>query len=75
MEDLTMVEQGSLTFTRKPGDCFAIGEDITVSIVRVKGDNVRVNIRAPKDLRICRDDMRQDCDATGQHEADGHGGG
>ncbi len=70
-----MTEQGSLTFTRKPGDCFAIGEEITVSIVRVKGDNVRVNIRAPKDLRICRDDMKQDCDATGQHEADGNSGG
>ena len=70
-----MVEQGSLTFSRKPGDCFAIGEDITVSIVRVKGDTVRVNIRAPKDLRICRDNMKQDCDATGQHDADGQGGG
>ena len=70
-----MVEQGSLSFRRKPGDCFAIGEDITVSIVRVKGDTVRVNIRAPKDLRICRDNMKQDCDATGQHEADGHSGG
>jgi carbon storage regulator CsrA len=70
-----MKEQGSLTFTRKPGDCFAIGEDITVSIVRVAGDKVQVNIKAPKDLRICRDDMKQDCDATGQHDADGHSGG
>ena len=70
-----MVEQGSLTFSRKPGDCFAIGEDITVSIVRVNGDTVRLNIKAPKDLRICRDDMKQDCDATGQHDADGHSGG
>jgi len=70
-----MREQGSLSFSRQPGECFAIGENITVSIVRVKGDTVRVNIRAPKDLRICRDDMRQDCDATGQHEADGRSGG
>ena len=70
-----MTEQGSLTFTRKPGDCFAIGEDITVSIVKVKGDNVRVNIKAPRDVKIHRDDMKQDCDATGQHEADGQGGG
>ena len=69
------MEQGSLTFTRKPGDCFAIGEEITVSVVRVKGDNVRINVKAPKDLRICRDDMKQDCDATGQHEADGQSGG
>jgi len=52
-----------------------VGEDITISIVRVKGDKVRVNIKAPKDVKIHRDDMRQDCDATGQHEADGHGGG
>ena len=70
-----MREQGSLTFTRQPGECFAVGEDITISIVRVKGDKVKVNIRAPKDLRICRDNMKQDCDAKGQHEADGRGGG
>ena len=70
-----MAEQGSLTITQEPGDCFAIGEDVTVSIVRVKGNKVKVNIRAPKDRRICRHNMKQDCDATGQHEADGHSGG
>ena len=69
-----MAEQGSLTFTRQPGDCFAIGEDITISIVKIRGDKVRVNIRAPKDLRIVRDDMKQDCSAKGQHEADGQSG-
>jgi carbon storage regulator CsrA len=75
MEDLTMAEQGSLTFTREPGDCFAIGEDITISIVKIRGDKVRVNIKAPKDLRIARDNMKQDCNAKGQHEADGQSGG
>ena len=70
-----MAEQGSLTFTRQPKQCFAIGEDITVSIVKVKGDNVRINIKAPKNFRIVRDNMKQDCSAKGQHEADGHGGG
>ena len=69
-----MAEQGSLTFTREPGDCFAIGEEITISIVKVRGDKVRVNIKAPKGLRIARDDMKQDCSATGQHEADGQRG-
>ena len=29
-----MAEQGSLTITQEPGDCFAIGEDVIVSIVR-----------------------------------------
>ena len=69
-----MAEQGSLTFTREPGDCFAVGEDITISIVKVRGDKVRVNIKAPKDLRIVRHDMKQDCNAKGQHEADGQRG-
>ena len=70
-----MAEQGSLTFTREPGDCFAIGKDVIVSIVKVRGDKVRVNIKAPKDLRIVRDNMKQDCNAKGQHEADGQSGG
>ena len=70
-----MIEQGSLTLSRGEGDCFAIGEDITISVVKIRGDKVRVNIKAPKDLRIVRDNMKQDCSATGQHEADGQSGG
>ena len=70
-----MTHQGSLTFTRQPGDCFAVGEDITISIVNVRGDKVRINIKAPKGLRIVRDNMKQDCSAKGQHEADGQSGG
>ena len=61
-------EPGSLSFSRKPGGRFIIGENVIVTIVRVKGDNVTVNVRAPKNLRISRDDMRQDCEDTGQHE-------
>ncbi len=45
-----------------------------MSIVKVRGDKVRVNIKAPKNLRIVRDNMKQDCIAKGQHEADGHSG-
>ena len=70
-----MAEQGSLTLSRAPGDCFAIGESITISIVEIRRDKVRVNIKAPKDLRIVRHDMKQDCNAKGQHEADGQSGG
>ena len=70
-----MAEQGSLTFTRQPGDCFTIGEDITISIVKVRFSRVSVNIKAPKGVQIARDDMKQDCSAKGQHEADGQSGG
>lgn len=47
-----------LILTRGPEQSIRIGPDITITIVRVRGDQVRIGIDAPKDVKVLRDDAR-----------------
>jgi carbon storage regulator len=46
---------GNLVLTRRPGEAIQIGPDITVHIVSVEGQKVRVAIHAPKEVQVVRD--------------------
>lgn len=46
-----------LVLSRKPGECIYIGEDISVTIVRIDGRQVRVMIDAPKEIPIVREEL------------------
>lgn len=49
-----------LVLTRKPGESIVIGDDIVVTVVRVAGQKVRLGIDAPKEVRIDREEIRED---------------
>ncbi len=46
-----------LILTRKVGETLIIGDDITVTICAVKNSQVRVGIKAPKDVDIHREEI------------------
>lgn len=46
-----------LILTRKPGESVYIGDDIRITIVEIKGHQIRVGIDAPKDFRIYREEI------------------
>ena len=46
-----------LVLTRKPGEGFLIGEDITVKIIEVKGGGIRIGIDAPAEMKIYREEV------------------
>jgi len=46
-----------LVLTRKIGEGIVIGEDITITIVEMKGGNVRIGIDAPRDKKIYRQEI------------------
>ena len=46
-----------LVLTRKLQQQIKIGEQITVTILRVKGNTVRVGITAPRDVRVIRGEL------------------
>lgn len=48
-----------LAFTRKPGEAFTIGDNITVKVVSVKGQKVLLKIDAPRIYGIARDDAKK----------------
>lgn len=48
-----------LVLTRDAGETFSIGEEITVQILGVNGNQVRLGIDAPKDIKIHRAEVFQ----------------
>lgn len=46
-----------LALTRKVGQSIVIGDQIEVTIVKIEGDQVRVGIRAPKEVSIFRKEI------------------
>ena len=46
-----------LVLSRKEAERVRLGESITVTIVRVSGDKVRLGIDAPADIRVLRDEL------------------
>jgi carbon storage regulator len=48
-----------LILTRRVGETVMIGNDVTVTVLGVKGNQVRVGINAPKDMRVDREEIRE----------------
>lgn len=52
-----------LVLTRKLQQQIKIGEHVTVTILRVKGQTVRVGIEAPRDVRVIRGELPREGEA------------
>jgi carbon storage regulator len=46
-----------LILTRRVGENLKIGDNVTVSVLGVKGNQVRVGIAAPKDVPVHREEI------------------
>jgi carbon storage regulator CsrA len=46
-----------LVLNRKPGEQIVIGDDITLTVVEVRGDRVRLAFDAPDQVRILRTEL------------------
>ena len=46
-----------LVLTRKPQEQIRIGNGITITVLRVKGNTVRIGIDAPRDVRVVRGEL------------------
>ncbi|WP_425619370.1 carbon storage regulator [Anatilimnocola sp. NA78] len=46
-----------LVLTRKLQERICIGNNITVTVLRVKGQQVRIGIEAPRDVRVIRGEL------------------
>ncbi|HEY3658385.1 MAG TPA: carbon storage regulator CsrA [Steroidobacteraceae bacterium] len=67
-----------LILTRKVGETLMIGDDMTVTIMGVKGSQVRIGVNAPKDVAVHREEIyeriRQEQSSNAAAENDKHGG-
>ena len=48
-----------LILTRRVGETIKIGEDITVTVLGVKGNQVRVGVGAPRTVAVHREEIYQ----------------
>jgi len=46
-----------LALTRRPNETIVIGDNITVTILGINGNQVRLGIEAPKDVSIHRSEI------------------
>jgi carbon storage regulator CsrA len=50
-------EAAMLVLTRKRDEQIQIGKDVTITIVRLHGNMVRIGIEAPRDVRVRRAEL------------------
>lgn len=48
-----------LILTRRNGETLMIGDEVTITVLGVKGNQVRLGIDAPKDIGVHREEIYQ----------------
>jgi carbon storage regulator len=69
-----------LILTRRVGETVMIGNDVTVTVLGVKGNQVRIGVNAPRDVAVHREEIferikreEQEGNAPAARGGNGHG--
>ena len=69
-----------LILTRRVGETLMIGDNITVTVLGVKGNQVRIGVNAPRDVAVHREEIferikREEQDGVAEPRTGGNGHG
>ncbi|MBP6104017.1 MAG: carbon storage regulator CsrA [Gammaproteobacteria bacterium] len=48
-----------LILTRRVGESLVVGDDVTLTVLGVKGNQVRIGVNAPKEVSVHREEIYQ----------------
>ena len=58
-----------LILTRRVGETVMIGNDVTVTVLGVKGNQVRIGVNAPKDVAVHREEIYERIKREHDHDS------
>jgi len=61
-----------LILTRRVGETLMVGDNVTVTVLGVKGNQVRIGVNAPKEVSVHREEIYLRIQEEKGQEADGN---
>jgi carbon storage regulator len=58
-----------LVLSRRAGESVVLGEDVTITVLEVRGDVVRIGIDAPRSLKVHRSELLVQLEASNREAA------
>jgi carbon storage regulator len=58
-----------LVLTRRPGESVMVGDDVVITVLDVRGDVVRLGIKAPRSIQVHREEVYQELQRANREAA------
>lgn len=58
-----------LVLSRRPGESVVVGDDITITVLEVRGDVIRIGIDAPRSVAVHRAELLEQLESVNREAA------